>query len=450
KVFFEKNMSSASRKYDLVIFGASGFTGQYAVEEMARVAEREASSGGGGAIKWAIAGRSEAKLKDTLKAVSGQTKMEQLKSVPIIIADVSDAASLAEMAKQTKVLVSCVGPYRFFGEPVVKACVENGTNYLDVSGEPQFLESMQLKYNDTAKANGVYIVGSCGWDSVPCEMGVQFTQQSAPGPLNSIEAFYKMIPGPHGAAVHYGTWQSAIHGFAHRGELASIRKRLFPDRLPRPKHRLTPRSLISWSRETDNWCVPFPGSDRSVVIRTERAMRDRLPDRRPLQFFPYLQVGSLFNAIVMLLLGSVFGIMASFKFTRRLLESYPRLFSLGVFSHQGPSRKQVETTSFAMTFVGVGWASAADAGSAKDGNSSDLKAPSTRTVTKLVGPEPGYVATPICLLQAAMCVLRESDKMPKKGGVLTPGSAFRDTKLIDRLKSCGLEFTKVLVDDVSQ
>lgn len=104
-----------------------------------------------------------------------------MKSVEKIVADVSDPESIKSMARLGKVVLNCVGPYRFFGEQVVKACVEEGTHHVDVSGEPQFLESMQLKYHKLAEEKGIYVVGSCGFDSIPADCGTVYLVQNFGG-----------------------------------------------------------------------------------------------------------------------------------------------------------------------------------------------------------------------------------------------------------------------------
>lgn len=117
-----------TERYDFVVFGATGFTGQFVVEEIARSV--------GTQKRWAIAGRTEPKLRSVLTEATKNVGVA-LNQIPIIIADVSDTNSLAAMAKQSKIVLNCVGPYRFFGEAVVAACVENGASCLDISGEPQ-------------------------------------------------------------------------------------------------------------------------------------------------------------------------------------------------------------------------------------------------------------------------------------------------------------------------
>ena len=129
--------------------------------------------------------------------------------VGLIKADVEDPNSLSEMAKKSRVVVNCVGPYRFYGEAVVKACVDNGAHHVDISGEPQFLERMQLEYNAEAKEKKVYVVGACGFDSIPADMGTVFLEEKFDGEVNAVETFLdlKAKNGFHG---HYATWQSGI------------------------------------------------------------------------------------------------------------------------------------------------------------------------------------------------------------------------------------------------
>ncbi|KAG9465562.1 hypothetical protein GDO78_018090 [Eleutherodactylus coqui] len=126
---------TSNRPYQLVIFGASGFTGQYVVEEVARTADGEDYRGQ--ELRWAVAGRSQKKLEKVLSWAAERLGKPQLKSIDIVICDINDAPSLADMCKKASVVLDCVGPYRFYGEAVVKACIENGAHFLDISGEPK-------------------------------------------------------------------------------------------------------------------------------------------------------------------------------------------------------------------------------------------------------------------------------------------------------------------------
>lgn len=165
----------SSERLDVIIFGASGYTGQYTVFEGVKVLK---------GLKWGVSGRNKEKLESVLSTV-GKKAGQDLSKIPIVIADIKDQNSLVEMAKRAKVVVNCCGPYRHFGEQVVTACIEAGTHHVDVSGEPQYMETMQLKYHEQAQEKGVYIVSACGFDSIPCDLGIVFLQETFGGTLNT-------------------------------------------------------------------------------------------------------------------------------------------------------------------------------------------------------------------------------------------------------------------------
>jgi short subunit dehydrogenase-like uncharacterized protein len=161
----EPHMSKSAAEFDIVVFGASGFTGRLVAEYLA---ERYPASSG---LKWAMAGRS----LDKLAAVRDEIKAPA--STPLIAADSADAASLTALTKRTKVVLTTVGPYQIYGEPLVAACAETGTDYVDLCGEPAWMRHMIDRYDAKAKASGARIVFSCGFDSIPFDLGVQFLQE---------------------------------------------------------------------------------------------------------------------------------------------------------------------------------------------------------------------------------------------------------------------------------
>lgn len=417
----------SEERYDLVIFGATGFTGQFVVEEMVRVQEEE-----GGSLTMAVAGRNMEKLQKVLEQASKHTGKD-LEKTPIIIADVTSEASLAEMCKQARIVLNCVGPYRFYGEQVVKACIENGAHHLDISGEPQYLEKMQLLYGGKAREAGLYIIGACGFDSVPSDMGVAFTRDNFAGDLNSIEFYVRAIAGPEGIGGNITTLESALHGFAHGHELKPLRKSLFPTPLPRSQYKIEPKSA-SHHPVVDAYCINFPGSDRAIINRSVRYEYD-VNKLRPFQVAAYAYVGSLFNMAMMLFFGFWVMLLAKFSFGRWLILKYPGLFTAGIFKKGGPSRKQIEGNSFSITIVGKGWKTKTE-----DPDTQHEGPPDQKIVTRVSGPEAGYVATPICLIQCGVVLMKEKDKLPTEGGVYTTASAFRHTTLIDRLQKHNVKF----------
>nr|XP_057945823.1 saccharopine dehydrogenase-like oxidoreductase [Doryrhamphus excisus] len=422
--------TSASRPYHLVIFGASGFTGQFVVEEVARTV----SEGPQGNLKWAVAGRSKKKLEQVLdQAASVLGKPELRTGVDIIFADVEEPDSLAAMCKQAVIVLNCVGPYRFFGEPVVKACVENGAHHLDICGEPQFLEGMQLTYHNQASERGVYIIGSCGFDSIPADMGVLYTREQFKGTLTAVESFLTVKTGPEGGCIHDGTWQSAIYGFADSHKLQSLRRKFNYKPLPSVGPKLKRRGAVFYSNEIQQYTVPFMGSDPSVVKRTQRFLVEEY-QASPVQYGAYAGIGGICNIIKLMLAGMMFWLLVKFSFGQNLLIKYPELFSFGLFSKAGPTRKQMESSSFRFVFYGEGYSEGLDPSQGK---------PNGKICTLVQGPECGYVATPIAMVQAALTILNESTALPKRGGVYTPGAVFAKTTLIERLNKHGIQFSVI-------
>ncbi|XP_028580006.1 saccharopine dehydrogenase-like oxidoreductase [Podarcis muralis] len=427
---------ATGRPFEVVVFGASGFTGQYVVQEVARVAGEDELRG---SLRWAVAGRNREKLQAAVDKAAEKLGKTELKSeVGIILCDVSDPSSLANMAKQAAIVLNCVGPYRFFGEPVVKACVENGTSCIDISGEPQFLEGMYLNYNDKAAEKGVYIIGSCGFDSIPADMGVLYTRNSLKGTLTAVESFLTVKSGPEGSCIHDGTWKSAIHGFADQGSLKKIRRQIGHKPLPVTGRKLKRRGALFYSNELKQYSIPFMGSDVSVVKRTQHYLLTDLKET-PVQYAAYATVGGLGTVIKLMFAGLLFLMLVKFNFGRKLLLKYPEFFSGGHFTKEGPTEKQMEQSSFEMTFFGEGYRTQDDL---------QLGKPNVKICTQVKGPEAGYVATPIAMVQAAVALLKDKPSLPKKGGVYSPGAAFSNTKLIDRLKQHGIEFSVISQPEV--
>uniref|UniRef100_A0AAR2ITZ6 Saccharopine dehydrogenase-like oxidoreductase n=1 Tax=Pygocentrus nattereri TaxID=42514 RepID=A0AAR2ITZ6_PYGNA len=422
------NRSSGSQpRYHFIIFGASGFTGRFVLEEVARCAGEAREE-----LRWAAAGRSRARLETALtQAAEALGKPELKTEVDIIVADVDDPESLAEMCKQAVIVLNCVGPYRFYGEPVVKACVENGAHCIDISGEPQFLESMQLNYDSQAAEKGVYVVGSCGFDSIPADMGVLYTRDQFKGTLTAVESFLTASMGPEGGCIHDGTWQSAVYGLADSDKLRSLRKKFSHKPLPVVGTRIKRRCALFYSDEIQQYAVPFMGADPSVVKRTQRFLSEEHQES-PVQYGAYAGVGGVSSVMKLLFAGLMFFLLVKFSFGRKLLIKFPEFFSFGFFSKEGPTRKQMEGSSFRFAFYGEGYTEGQDPSQGK---------PNAKIRTLVQGPEAGYVATPIAMVQAAITILNEPDSLPEKGGVYTPGAAFAKTTLIDRLNKHGIQFS---------
>lgn len=427
-----------SREFDVIVFGASGFTGQFVVEEVAVSMDHDQLYKHDN-LKWAVAGRNKDKVAKVLEEAAKNTKLEWCNQVPILLADVEDYNSILEMCKKTRLIINTVGPYRFYGEPVVKACVEAGTDYVDISGEPQFLEGMQLKYYEEAKRKGVYIVSASGWDSIPSDVGTTWTKQQFKGDLNGVEIIVD-AKSPDGAKMNFGTWHSAIYGFSRADELRPLRQKLYRDILPPPKTRsnfpLQPRPFMAYIDEVKGRCLPFPGSDRTVVKRSE-ILKYNQKKERPVYCETYFRCGTFLSGLMVIMVASVFGIFAKFKAGRYLLKKYPGFFSFGVVSKEGVPRSSLLKCSFSFTIIGYGWDDKLD-----DVDRQHDSPPTRKIITRISGPDPGYIGTSALVVHAGFTLLFDRQKLPEPG-VITPGACFRDTYLLDRLAKRNIKFEVV-------
>ncbi|KAG9398050.1 hypothetical protein AC1031_015078 [Aphanomyces cochlioides] len=410
----------ATRAFDVVIFGATGFTGEYIAAEWAK--------NYGSSSKWAIAGRSKNKLEATKAKILKD--VPAVKNVELIVADALDTPSLEAMCKLTKVVLNCTGPYRLYGEPVVRSCVATSTHYVDISGEPQFIETMMLRYNDEAKKNGCIIVNACGFDSIPSDMGTVFTAQQFPkeGCCSSIEAFLSL----KGKKGHATTYECAVLGFAAADELKSLRKK---DNAPipyvGPKLKL---QNIGYDNREKKYFVKFPGADASIVRNSQRYAAQNL-NSVPIRFAVYAAFESIISLFLVILGGYVLSKLGQYQWGRDLLIKYPNIFSFGFFTHEGPSREEMEQGGFSFRFYAKGYKNA------KTGT------PDWEVVTRVAGPEPGYIATSAMVVLATKMIV---DNHVKERGVLTTASAFATTPLIEELTKHGIEFTVEKAGQISK
>ncbi|CAA0079469.1 Putative trans-acting enoyl reductase [Zhongshania aliphaticivorans] len=175
------------REFDLIIYGASGFTGQLIAEYIA------AQQGNSGKLRWALAGRNE----DKIRAVVAESGLPA--DLPIIAADSSDEAAVKALVQRTSVILTAVGPYQLYGSLMVKACAETGTDYVDLCGEPSWMRAMIEQHQATAQASGARIVFSCGFDSIPSDLGVFYLQSLAKEktgqPAQHIKALVRGMQG---------------------------------------------------------------------------------------------------------------------------------------------------------------------------------------------------------------------------------------------------------------
>eukprot|EP00474_Spongospora_subterranea_P009850 CRZ10308.1 hypothetical protein [Spongospora subterranea] len=415
-------MGRSSGMYDIVVFGATGFTGRRVCEYLYEANFREG-------YKIAIAGRSRERMQKVLDELESK--------YPMVVANVDDPISLRNMAMSAKLIINCVGPFRFSGEGVVAACIEAQADYIDICGEPEFLERIQLKYHDAAVATDTLIVGACGFDSIPGDIGAMFTRQklkeAGATSISSIECIIRIQNGIQGSKVNFATYESAVYGIGNSANLRDIRKQ-FATRYndhPQPKGLKLDRPSYHYDERVKSWVIPFFGADGSVVRRSSRFDIPKGVPKCP-QFHAYFAVSSIPWLLAYFIFGCIFWTLAKFRLGRYLLLQFPELFSCGFVSRSGPDVHQIRTTSFVLKFFGKGYSSFGIESS---------KDPDISIQATVVGPEPGYVTTPICAVQSAFVLLKERERLPFNGGVLTPAVAFGESSLFSRLNANGVVFT---------
>ncbi|KAL9896584.1 saccharopine dehydrogenase-like oxidoreductase [Glossina fuscipes fuscipes] len=414
-----------SRNLDAIIFGASSYTGQFVIEEALEILKD---------FRWGIAGRNEKKLKRMLSDIEAKIKKD-LSHVPIIIADINDTSSLEIMAKQCRIVLNCCGPYNILGEPVVKACIDAGTHHVDITGEPQFIGNMLLKYNDLAKEKGVYIVYACGLESVPAELGVLFAEEHFGGIINSIELYMdvKQTQSDSNARqiFHTGTWNSLIYSFKYACEILKLERQLNKEKLPPTKPKLWLKPFPHQIETSDRYYCYFPATDKFVIERSQRYFYDS-QKKRPIQFESYIGFRSFWLALLWPFYVILLLILSQFTWSRKALLRSPHLFSFGLVSAEKPLQSVQNSIEFAMTLKAKG----------RYHEVPDFVEPKKELVVRVSGKNPIYGVTSNAMLICAKTILNESSKMPQKGGVLSPASAFAKTQIIEEITRTkyGLKF----------
>ncbi|MEU7584765.1 saccharopine dehydrogenase NADP-binding domain-containing protein [Micromonospora sp. NPDC049230] len=382
------------RTYDVVLFGATGFTGGLTAEYLAR----HAPAG----LRWALAGRNPARLaavRDRLAAID-PTRAD----LPLLTADVTDADSLRAVAESARVVASTVGPYIHHGEPLVAACAAAGTDYLDITGEPEFVDLMYVRHHAQATGTGARLVHACGFDSVPHDLGVWFTVKQLPADVPITVDGHVRAGGRFSA----GTYHSALTAFSRTGQASrAARERRAVEPRPTDRRVRAVPGRLARSAELGSWTVPLPTIDPQVVRRSAAARPEYGPDFRYRHFAAVKRLPTVLAGAVGL--GALIGLVR-LPPTRRWL--------LGrLTSGQGPTAEQRAASWFTVRFVGTGGG--------------------RRVVTEVAGGDPGYDETAKMLAESALCLAL--DELPPTAGQLTPVAAMGDA-LLDRLIRAGLTF----------
>ncbi|AXK37834.1 saccharopine dehydrogenase [Streptomyces armeniacus] len=385
--------------FDLVLFGATGFTGRL----VARYLDRYVPPG----CQWALAGRDREKLAAVRAELAAHRPPDNAEpELPLLEADVADPASLHRLASRAKVVISTVGPYLRYGEPLVAACAENGTDYLDLAGEPEFVDSMYVRHHDTARRTGARLVHACGFDSVPYDLGVLFTVGHLPeGVPLRVDGYVHTD-----AAFSGGTFASAL-GAVSRGPqmLKAARERRQAEPPPSGDRRVsTPPGGLRHSALLDTWGVQMPTIDPQIVARSAAALDRYGPD------FRYRQYAAVRR--LPLALGGVAGAAGLIALAQ--VPPVRRWLSDRTPPGEGPSVERRARSTFSLRFLGEGGGH--------------------RVATEVAGGDPGYDETAKIISEAALCLAFDPG-LPSTAGQVTTAAAMGDA-LTRRLMRAGLTF----------
>ncbi|UFN46521.1 saccharopine dehydrogenase family protein [Nocardioides okcheonensis] len=380
------------RPFDVVVFGATGFTGGLTADYLAAHAPE--------GLRWAIAGRNA----DKLAAVRERLGVD----VEVLVADSTDDAALADVARRARVVVTTVGPYLQHGAPLVAACAEAGTDYLDLTGEPEFVDRMYLEHHRTAERTGARLVHACGFDSVPHDLGAYFTVRQLPSDqpitLRGVVRSAGTFSG--------GTFHSALDQFARARDM----KRTYAARRRaegRPDDGRSSRSVGGRPHRDPvlgYWLLPLPTIDPVVVARSGAALEAYGPRFR---YSHWAGTKTLRYAAGGVVGVGALSLAAQVRPVRDFLKGK-------VPQGSGPDASRRDKSWFTVDFVG-------EAGG--------------RTVrTRVAGGDPGYTETAKMLAEAALCLALDDN--PETSGQVTPAVAMGDA-LLDRLQAAGITFSVV-------
>ncbi len=389
---------NSSSKFDIVIYGATGFTGQLVAEYLATHYQSDKQ------LKWAMAGRSLDKLASVRDAIGAPA------DTPLIAADASDVASLRAMVEVTRLVISTVGPYQLYGSDLLAACAASGTDYIDLCGEPIWMRQMIDAHLAAAERSGARIVFSCGFDSLPFELGVFFCQQAAKKAFGAPAARVKGRIRDMTQAVSGGTYASIKATFAAAAKDLSLVAMLKDPFVLTPGFtgpKQPPGNKPVLDQDLNSWTAPFPMS----TINTRNIHRSNM-----LMGFSY---GRDFVYDEMVLTGPGEQGQANAKLV--MVATNKMSGSEGPKPGEGPSKEERESGSYDLLFVAL--------------------APDGKQARITVGGdcEPGYASTSKMIAECAICLLRDAREVP--AGIWTPGAAMGD-RLIKRLvEHAGMTFT---------
>ncbi len=403
---------SQPREFDIVVWGATGFTGRLVAAYLLKQYKQ-------GELKWAMGGRNPAKLDSIKKALAAE-------HIPTILADSMNSQTLDALTRRTHVVCSTVGPYAKYGSDLVASCVKNKTDYCDLTGEVQWMRKMIDAHQEQAATSGTRIVHTCGFDSIPSDMGVYFLQQQAIKRTGTYCEKIKLRVKAMKGGLSGGTYASLNNVLKEAERDKSIRKILMDP------YGLNPTGVrsgldgpdlqsVRYDSDAGSWITPFiMSSINTRVVRRSHALSG-FPYGDKFQYDEALMTGPGISGrakAIATLVGT--GIVASSKqqsLTRRTLN---RIFPK---PGEGPTDKQRRQGYFKLTLFG-------------------LQSNGEKITASVSGDrDPGYGSTSKMLAESAVCLAKDKEISPQSSGILTPSTAMGDALLQRLSKNAGLTFT---------
>jgi len=419
-------MTDRDREYDIVVWGATGFTGRLVAEHLA---DRYGTD-----LDWALGGRNRDRLATVRDSLSERD--DDLGSLDLLTGDAFDRASLDAIAERTAVVCSTVGPYARYGSELVAACVDHGTNYCDLAGEVDWMRRMIDEHHERARETGARIVHGCGFDSVPSDVGTLLLQTHADDDLDARCDEVRGTVSVRGGAFSGGTVASMVGMYERAAEDRDVRRILAnPRALDPPESRDAPAARpqrgVRRDRDGDTWTAPFVMARiNEPVVRRSNALLG-YPWGHTFRYGEALRTGDGVGGLARAgALAAGQGLLAgalSVDPLRRALDRYA-LPDPG----EGPDEDAIEDGSFEVALRGTGAAAGRPGGFAVE-------------ATVRGDRDPGYGSTCRMLGESAACLATGDVDSPHDGGVLTPASGI-GLPLIDRLEGTGVSFDVETVD----
>ncbi|PTQ89004.1 saccharopine dehydrogenase family protein [Agitococcus lubricus] len=404
-------------QYQLIVYGATSFVGQLLTRYLVQ------TYGVNQQLRWAIAGRSASKLAQVKKDLG-----KAANDLAVIIADAHDESALASMCQRTQAVVSTVGPYALYGSTLVKVCAEQGTDYCDLTGEPQWIAQMIDQYQSMAQASGARIVHCCGFDSLPSDLGTFFLQQIAQQrfgrPFTRVKLRVKAIRGGFSG----GTVASMMELIKQAADNPELRRFMAnPYALCPPSSQTLPKqpnlNFAEYDKDAQAWSAPFvmAGINTKVVHRS-----NALSGYKYGTAFEYDETMLTGRGLLgsMLAAGTAVG-LASFVAVTALPFTRPLVEKIVPQAGEGPSPRQQEKGFFDIRLFGIG----------QQGEKLTVKVTGDR--------DPGYGSTAKMLGEAAVCLACDIPKTEATGGFWTPATLLGERLIMRLTQRAGLAFAEL-------